>query len=150
MESLTLPTSANQNLTVSMLGSPRKSGLRSTKQCLPAQHTLPDLAPRLPFAPYKESNPALINQQMPPSLPLLTLVYKNLSSSTALWSSFPSADWMLPDWWITEWKPTRSVNCLWKNFLLTDERGGREYVLYSSSCSFLLLWSMSLSGHKFL
>ena len=56
------PMSANQNLTVSVLGSPRKGSPRSTNQCLPAQHKLPNLLQDA-LAPYKENNTPLSNQQ---------------------------------------------------------------------------------------
>ena len=39
-----------------MFHSPEKGSPRSTNQSLAAQYKLPDLAPRLPFAPGKESS----------------------------------------------------------------------------------------------
>lgn len=95
-----------------MLCSSRKGRPRATYPCLLTQHKLPDLALRLLFAPYKEGNPALTNQQTPSvnSLFLLTLVYKNLSSSTALYRSFLSARLdVVP--FVIDWTFIRSVNC---------------------------------------
>ena len=48
-----------------MLSCSRKGKPRSTIQCLAPQLKFPDLAARLPFAPGKERNPALTNQQTP-------------------------------------------------------------------------------------
>ena len=93
MESLMLsPMTAKQGLSKFLCSVlPKKEGRsRSANQHLPAQHKLPNHALRLPCAPYKESYPALTNQQMPriTSLFLLMLVYKNLLPFKALLTSF--------------------------------------------------------------
>lgn len=58
------PTSANQNFTtfpcLDITG-----GSTSVSQGLPTWHKLPNVSLRLPFAFYKESNPALTNWQVP-------------------------------------------------------------------------------------
>ena len=79
---------------IALPGSPRKARPRSTNQ-----HNVPDLAPRLPYFPNKESNLALTNQQMPSptSLFLLLLPIKSLAlySSSDLLSI--CLDWMQPN-----------------------------------------------------
>ena len=58
--------SANQDLTIFLcLGSSREGSPKSTSQCFPVQHKLPNLALRLPFSSCKESDLILTNQQMP-------------------------------------------------------------------------------------
>lgn len=118
MELLILnPTSATQNWSVYAWVSQKRKAWGSTNQHWPAQHKLPDAAPGLLFAPYKESNPALTSQHTPSiiSLFLLTLVDKNLShlySSPELSSCYVRCCRIM-NCWI---KATRSVNCLWKIF----------------------------------
>lgn len=63
------PTSANQSIDKFLcLALPAEED-SSMNQHLPAQHELPDPASRRPFAPCKESNLALTNQQMPSIIP---------------------------------------------------------------------------------
>lgn len=74
-------------------------------QSAPAcQQELRNPAGRLPFAPYKGSNPILTNQQMPriTSLFLLTLSIKISPLEWLLGAPFCLLGWLLPDSWITE------------------------------------------------
>lgn len=58
------PMSANENVNFLCSVLPEKEGLgEPISTCLLSM--LPDPAPRLPVAAYKEGNSALINQQMP-------------------------------------------------------------------------------------
>lgn len=90
------PHVSKPTLNCAQLSQNRQAEVNQPVSASPAQGTPP--APKLPFVPWKESNPALTNQQTPriTSLFLLTLVWKSLWPRTALWSSFLSSG-ILPD-----------------------------------------------------